>query len=538
MRAVALYGTFGSLLLTALSTAPAGSVSPPQVPGGAPEARGTAVATARAASAGITFGRCHKVEELPDPVECGTVSVPLDYAQPDGRKIALTVSRVRASGTSQERQGALLFNPGGPGASGMQFPLYAAIDGWHSFAKAYDFVGYAPRGVDRSAPISCQDPAAFTKAPTNSPTRPTEAYKELRKGQARDYAQGCALRTGRGLRHYTSLNNARDLEVIRAALGEEKLNFIGASYGTYFGAIYATLFPQRVRRMVFDSAVDPDPRQIWYQSNLDQSFAFEGRWTDWRRWVAEHDSVYHLGRTHQEVLRNYEKVRDAVERQPAGGTVGSAQLQSAFLKVGYYDTYWARRAQALAEFLRGNPKPLIEQAQPHPDEAPMEENGNAVYTAVECNDAPWPTSWQTWDRDNSRLAQVAPFETWDNAWMNLPCAYWTQPRQQPLDVRTAAGALPPVLILAAERDAATPYQGALALQRRLAGSSLITERRAGTHGIAGGANACVNEHFAAYLLQGVTPGERAYCEPHAEPLPDTTPVPEQRERRAIPKPIV
>ncbi|MGP4004794.1 alpha/beta hydrolase [Streptomyces sp. 8N706] len=506
MRAVALYGTLGSLVLTAVAATPAGSAAPSSAAGDAPEVRGTAVAVHRAAAAGIAFGRCPKTENLPDPVQCGTVSVPLDYAHPGGRKISLTVSRVRATGAGSARQGALLFNPGGPGASGMDFPMFAPIEEWRSLSKAYDFVGYAPRGVGRSARVSCQDAAEFAKAPTNLPLHPSEEYKNLRKEKAGVYARGCSLRMGTALRHYTSLNNARDLDVIRAALGERKLNFLGSSYGTYIGSVYATLFPGHVRRMVFDSAVNPDPRQIWYQANLDQSLAFETRWADWRRWVAKHDAVFHLGRTQQAVLANYEKARARLEREPAGGTVGSEQLQEAFLKVGYYDAYWPRRAQALSAYLRGDPKRLIEQAEPRAEDAAEDENGLAVYTAVECNDAPWPTSWDTWDRDNTRLAQTAPFETWDNAWMNLPCAYWTEPRQQPLDVRTAAGALPPVLILAAERDAATPYPGALELQRRLAGSSLVTERRSGTHGIAGGDNACVNRHLEAYLLRGTTPG--------------------------------
>ncbi|MFF3763532.1 alpha/beta hydrolase [Streptomyces sp. NPDC001922] len=539
MRAAVLYGTLGSLVLTAVVATPAGSLAPP--PGGAladtAEARGTAVAVQRATAAGVRFGRCHRTEDLPSPVQCGTVSVPLDYAQPDGRKISLTVSRTRAAGTRAERQGALLFNPGGPGASGMAFPLYAALPEWKSVARAYDLVGYAPRGVGRSAAVSCQDSAEQAKAPTNLPVHPSEEYKQIRRAKAEAYARGCSSRMSTTLRHYTSLNNARDLEVIRAALGEQKLTFYGASYGTYMGSLYATLFPGKVRRMVLDSAVDPDPKQIWYQANLDQSLAFESRWADWRRWVAKHDSVFHLGRTQQAVLASYEKARAKVEREPAGGVVGSEQLQAAFLKVGYYDAYWPRRAQALSQYLQGKPKQLVDQARPRPEDAVEDENGLAVYTTVECNDAPWPTSWATWDRDNTLLARSAPFETWDNAWMNLPCAYWQEPRQQALDVRTTAGALPPVLILAAERDAATPYAGALELQRRLAGSSLVTERRAGTHGIAQGENACVNRHFEEYLLRGRTPGAKAYCGPHAEPDPREPQVPE-RQLRAVPRPGV
>ncbi|MGQ4443176.1 alpha/beta hydrolase, partial [Streptomyces violaceoruber] len=141
------------------------------------------------------------------------------------------------------------------------------------------------------------------------------------------------------------------------------------------------------------------------------------------------------------------------------------------------------------------------------------------------NDAPWPADCEVWDRDNTRLARRAPFETWDNVWTNLPCAYWQGPRQRPLDVRTAPGELPPTLVLAGERDAATPYEGALELRRRLAGSVLVTERDAGTHGIAGGPNACVNGHLEAYLLDGRLPARDTSCAPRPEPEPRQTATP-------------
>ncbi|MFF3576271.1 alpha/beta hydrolase [Streptomyces mirabilis] len=527
MRAAVLYGTTGSLLLSGLVAAPAGGAAAWPDPAAALEARGTVVSAARAAKAGVHWGACPKEDHFPVEMRCGTVTVPLDYAQPDGKKIKLTVSRAGATGKDLRnskhkvpRQGSLVYNPGGPGASGMYFPLIGFLPEWKRVAAAYDLVGYAPRGVDRSAPLSCEDPKRFLKGPAQSPTYPSETYKKERIAEAQAYARGCLKRSGQGIRHYTSLNNARDLDVLRAALGERKLTFMGASYGTYFGALYATLFPSHVRRMVFDSAVNPDPRQIWYRNNLDQSVAFEARWADFRAWVAKHDKEYALGTTPRAVLRNYEKARAQLAAAPAGGKVGPRQLQGAFLEAGYFDDYWPQRALALSAYLKGDPKPLIQQAAPHPEASAEAENGNAVYTAVECNDAAWPTDWRTWDRDNTRLARVAPFETWDNAWMNLPCAYWPVPRQKPLAVRTLPGALAPVLILAAERDAATPYEGAVELQRRLSGSVLVTENGAGTHGIAGGPNQCVNGYLEAYLLEGRLPKRRVACAPHAEPKPD------------------
>ncbi len=525
MRAAALYSAAGSLLLTTLAAAPA-RAEPAAGPGSA-EAHGTAVAARRAAAAGIEFGACPRAEELPDSMRCGTVTVPLDYAHPDGKRIELTVSRVRAThqdpddgGREVPGQGALLYNPGGPGASGLYFPLVGMVPEWKRIAAAYDLVGYAPRGVAPSAPLSCQDPGDFFKGPRPAPTRPSDAYKEQRAAEAEAYARDCAKRGGETVRHYHSLNNARDLEVVRAALGERRLTFMGASYGTYLGALYAELFPSHVRRMVFDAVVDPDPEQIWYRNNLDQSEAFEDRWDDFKEWVAEHDAVYGLGDTARQVQDSYEEASARLAAEPAGGTVGPAQLQGAMLKAGYYDDYWPHRAEALSAYLKGDPQPLIDQAGTRTEEgAVAAENSNAVYTAVECNDAPWPADFEVWDRDNTRLARRAPFETWDNVWTNLPCAYWQGPRQQPLDVRTAPGELPPTLILAAERDAATPYEGALELRRRLSGSVLVTERDAGTHGIAAGPNACVNGHLEAYLLEGRLPARDTSCAPRPAPEP-------------------
>ncbi|GAA2669989.1 alpha/beta hydrolase [Streptomyces lunalinharesii] len=551
MRALALYGALGSLVLTGLASPPAGGA-----------ARDPAAPPAPVHP--LTFGRCAAAEHLPPTVECGTLTVPLDYARPNGKKIKLTVSRARATEPGA-RQGALVFNPGGPGASSMQFPLYGALPHWQRTARAYDFVGYAPRGVGRSAPLSCQDPQEFAKAPTDSPRYPSDAFKRQKVAEARAYARGCAQRAGADLPFYNSINNARDLDMLRAALGEKKLTFMGASYGTYFGAVYATLFPGHVRRMIFDSVVNPEPRQIWYRNNLDQSLAFERRWNDWLRWVAKHHDTYHLGTHKEAVQHSYDTALARLRRTPLNGKIGPAQLQAAFLKTGYNDAFWSMRADALSKYLHGDAKPLASQATPTGD-GKDDENANAVYTAVECNDAAWPRDWRTWDRDNTSLARTAPFETWDNVWMNLPCAFWPDRRESaadgaeealrtatdraakgtsnggeladaygnaaatelddalrgqrgPLNIRTEPGALPPVLLLAAERDAATPYPGALELQRRLPGSSLVTERGAGTHGVALGDNACVNAHVEAYLLRGKVPGHRVYCAPRPEPVP-------------------
>ncbi|MEU3299935.1 alpha/beta hydrolase [Streptomyces sp. NPDC006678] len=525
MRRSAVLGPAGTLLA---STLVAGAIAAPQATADGPyrqsaETYGVKTAAQRAAKQGIDWADCPADWGLEKPIQCGWVSVPLDYARPDGKQIRIAVDRIGNTGTAEERQGALVYNPGGPGASGLRFPRRVVTGNalWAGVAKAYDFVGFDPRGVGRSSPLSCVDPQAPRTAPKPDPVPGSEADKRAGRKLAAEYAAGCAERGGDLLPHLTTLNTARDLDVIRAALGERRLNFLGVSYGTYLGAVYATLFPAHVRRMVMDSVVNPRTDKIWYGVNLDQNGAFERRLTDWMTWIAAHDDVFGIGDTEAEVRRQWEKLRAEAKRSPIGGVVGPAELVDHFQSAPYYDTQWAPVARVWSSYLAGDPQPLIDAAGPHPEDTAgnaAAENSTAVYTAVECADAPWPTDWETWDRDNTLLHAEHPFFTWSNAWLNLPCATWPAKRQQPLEIRTGKG-LPPVLLVQAERDAATPYQGALELHKRLKGSRLVTEENAGSHGITTLVNPCVNGKVEAYLLRGALDGHDTVCAPHAPPTP-------------------
>ncbi|CQR65305.1 alpha/beta hydrolase [Streptomyces leeuwenhoekii] len=536
-RAGAL-GAAGALVTTTLIsgavTAPNASAQPaapnaserPAAPtwhGQDREARGAAVAAARAAKAGIDWRDCPADWNLPKPIQCGWVTVPLDYAKPNGKQIRLAVDRIGNTGTKDERQGALIYNPGGPGGSGLRFPTRVTNKNavWAKAARAYDFVGFDPRGVGKSAPISCVDPQEFVKAPKMDPVPDSEADKLAQRKLAREYAEGCHERSGAMLPHMTTPNTARDLDVIRAALGEKKLNYLGVSYGTYLGAVYGTLFPGHVRRMVVDSVVNPSREKIWYQANLDQDVAFETRWQDWQDWVAKNDATFHLGDTRAEVQAQWLKLRAAAKENPIGGVVGPAELIGFFQSAPYYDSAWVSVATVFSKYVAGDTQALVDAAAPDLSDTAgnaASENGNAVYTAVECADAKWPTDWRTWDRDNTRLHQDHPFLTWSNAWMNLPCATWPVQQNTPVDVKTGKG-LPPVLIVQSERDAATPYGGAVELHQRFKGSRLITERDAGSHGVTGLVNPCVNDRVDTYLLTGEVDSRDVTCAPHATPKP-------------------
>ncbi|WP_405679063.1 alpha/beta hydrolase [Streptomyces sp. NBC_01511] len=487
------------------------------------QANGVKAAAEWAAKKGIDWADCPADWALEKPIQCGYVNVPLDYARPDGKQIKIAVDRIGNTGGASERQGSLVYNPGGPGGSGMAFPRRVVTKNaiWADAAKAYDFVGFDPRGVGRSTPISCVDPQEFVKAPKADPVPDSEADKRAQRKLAAEYADGCKERGGWMLPHMTTPNTARDLDVLRAALGDKKLNYVGVSYGTYLGAVYGTLFPSHVRRMVLDSVVNPSKEKIWYQANLDQDVAFETRFDDWKKWVAENDAAFHIGDTVAKVEKQWDTLRATAKKDPIGGVVGPAELLGLFQSAPYYDSSWVPVADTWSKYLAGDTQALVDAAAPDLLDTvgnARAENSNAVYTAVECADAKWPTNWRTWDRDNTRLHRDHPFLTWSNAWMNLPCATWGVEQQTPVEVRTGRG-LPPVLIAQSTRDAATPYGGAVELHKRFKGSRLITERDAGSHGITNVANPCINDRVESYLLSGELDRRDVTCAPHATPKP-------------------
>ncbi|MFJ2115335.1 alpha/beta fold hydrolase [Streptomyces sp. NPDC087850] len=423
MRRTAVLGSAGTLVAGALI---AGAIAAPVAnadirTGTDRAARGAAVAAERAAKQGIDWQDCPADWALAKPIQCGFVTVPLDYTKPNGRQIEIAVDRIGSTGTPGERQGSLLYNPGGPGGSGLSFPRRVVTKNaiWADAAKAYDFVGFDPRGVGHSTPISCIDPQEFVKAPKADPVPDSEADKRAQRKLAAAYADGCKKRSGWMLPHMTTPNTARDLDVVRAALGDRKLNFVGVSYGTYLGAVYATLFPTHVRRMVVDSVVNPSKKKIWYQANLDQDIAFETRFQDWMKWVADNDATFHIGNTVAAVEKQWDTLRATAKKAPLGGVVGPSELLGVFQSAPYYDSSWVPTATLWSKYLAGDPQPLIDAGSPDLSDLAgnaKSENSNAVYTAVECVDAKWPTSWQRWDRDSTRLHRDHPFLTWSNTW--------------------------------------------------------------------------------------------------------------------------
>ncbi|WP_236245908.1 alpha/beta hydrolase [Streptomyces sp. CC210A] len=461
-------------------------------------------------------------------LECASVPVPLDHDDPDGERITLALSRIPHTATTS--QGPLLVNPGGPGASGRTLAGYVAATLPPGLAAQYDVIGFDPRGVGRSRPALDCLPGHF--APVRHASVPRDAAEE-RKGTARAaaFARACGDRHGAMLPHVDTVSAARDMDAIRAALGAPRITYLGYSYGTYLGAVYAKLFPHRVRRAVLDSVVHPGG--VWYDANLAQDHAFDARHRAFAAWVARHDAVYGLGTDPAAVEARWYAMREELREEPAGGKVGAAELEDTYLPGGYHNGFWPLLAAAFSAYANdADAAPLVAayEAVAGPDEAIG--NGYSVYTAVECRDARWPRAWGTWHRDTWATHAKAPFSTWNNAWYNAPCAFWPVASRTPVDV--ANDAVPPVLLVQATEDAATPYEGAVALHRLMAGSRLVVEQGGGNHGVTLRGNACVDRHLVRYLESGELP--RAAEGPEADAVcaarPDPRPEAESRSAEA------
>lgn len=476
-------------------------------------------APAAAATEAITWGPCTDPTLVEAGGECGYLSVPLDYDDPSGAKIELAVGRVKHKVPDSQYQGVMLTNPGGPGGSG----LYLAARGSklpNNAGDAYDWIGFDPRGVGTSKPaLSCDPLYMDYNRPNYLPVTPQLEQTWLRRSKS--YADACAQNNDPALlEHMKTVDTVKDMDSIRAALGVEQASFYGYSYGTYLGQVYGTLFPSRVRRMVLDSTVDP--RHVFYQANLNQDIGFDRNIQIWFDWVAKYDSVYHLGTTGAAVKRVFDEQLAKLSFQPAGGVIGPDEWLDVFLQASYYQSRWTTLADAFSKFVNQGGwetmKSLFETFGGRGDD-----NGFAVYLAVQCTDVQWPTNWNQWRADNWRTFARAPYFTWMNAWYNAPCLYWRAKAGTPVNVDGSK--VPSVLMIDETLDAPTPYEGSLEVRKRFPGAVLIAEPGGTSHAITPRGNSCVDDKIADYLLTGTLPdrkpGNRAdvTCAPLPEPVP-------------------
>jgi pimeloyl-ACP methyl ester carboxylesterase len=464
------------------------------------------------AANGIAWHKC--TGSLAGKAECAHVQVPLDYRKPKGKKISIAISRVKHTDT-KHYSGVLFVNPGGPGGSGLAYS--AGLKSWlggvgHAATAAkYDIIGFDPRGVGSSKPALSCDPNFQNPIRPDYVPHSAKAEKAWIAKSAK-YAAACKKKFGWLLPHMRTTDAAKDVDRIRAALGAKKINWYGFSYGTYFGATYATLFPKHVRRMVLDGNVNP--KTVWYDAQLEQDKAFERNIKFWFKWTAKYDSLYHLGKTQKAVEANYYKTRNAAKKAPIGGKIGPDELDDIVLNAGYNTGYYIPYAEALSAWVtKKDPKALLENLNPGGDD-----NGFAVYNAVQGADAKWPRNWKKWHNDAVRLYKNGyRFNTWSNVWFNAPVAFW--PVKGGPALKLKGKGLPGILMVQGTLDAATPVAGGYNLHKALPSSRLVLELGGKTHANTLNGNKCLDDKVAAYLDTGWLPKSKPGADATCKALP-------------------
>lgn len=445
-------------------------------------------------------------------VRCAEVTVPLDYADPRGRTITVAISRLQATDT-RHRIGSMLLNNGGPGGPALQSPPDAR-KAMKEVGPRYDIIGFDPRFVGRSTPLDCGWPVGTSILSAGLSRASFERQVAFQKG----LADKCRATNASVLPHISTRNTARDMDVIRGALGERKIAYLGYSYGTYLGTVYTQLFPGRFDRTVLDGALAPDG----YGPRLLQGAEPENEraLSDWAAWAARRNTTYGLGRTRADVLAT---VRSVVAASARGLTVGTApevfrlddtQVPSLITAEIADDTDSQRAAlgehmAVLAKAVSGQPTRLSPQFAAALRTMLNGEDAKSAgaQTAIICGDKPAPRDPERYWRDIERSrAEHALFGPLTN---NIgPCAFWDRPREKPTQVRHDA----PALIVAATGDPRATYRNSLALHGLLPSSQLITLKGANRHGIYGEyGNACVDGKVNRYLATGKLPKDDQTC---------------------------
>lgn len=448
------------------------------------------------------WGPCPKDPAAPglDRLECSTLDVPLDYRDPDGRQIEIAISRL-ASKNPAQRRGVLLTDPGGPGAEGLSFPgVLAAARLPQKVLDTYDVIGFDPRGVGRSTPVTCEL-TPEQQARGNFPTYAHTASDVAREaGYARTIAEQCATSpTAWMLPHTTTANTARDMDRIRAALGEPKVSYLGHSYGTYLGAVYTTMFPERSDRLVLDSNVGPGGYDVTAMRMFGRGLA--DRFPDFAKFAAARPE-YGLGSTPEQVTAEFYALAKRLDAKPVQGIDGTMFRALTFGSL-YGDGYMPH----LAEIWQA-----VDTDRPPPPEPPVAnaENVMAARFYVICGDTRWPGTVREYQRNVAVDRLKYPMLGASSAGIG-PCAYWPDERVEP-PVRIGDRGPSNVLMVQNERDPGTPLAGAKKLRRAFGDRATMVTADQGGHGIyPWSGNACANDAVTTFLTTGQRPARDLAC---------------------------
>jgi pimeloyl-ACP methyl ester carboxylesterase len=443
-------------------------------------------------------------------VQCATLEVPLDVAHPDGERISLALARRPASG---KRIGVLLTNPGGPGASGIQFLEDAAGVFRPEILRRFDIVSWDPRGVGSSAPIRCLDNLDAFYAVDRTPENAEAVARNV--AVAREFVASCKQRSGHELGDVSTSAGVRDMDAIRAAIGEARISYMGFSYGTFLGARYADAYPQHVRTMVLDGAVDPS--LSYAAGTIAQARGFEELLAAFFAWCRQDPRCgFARGGDPADAFDRLERV---VAAEPTPGTVNGEErtLGPGEFDIAVATGLYAGRAgfpvlaDALVDTARGSGDQMLVLADEYTERQPGGKYSNltAAFYATSCVDGPSARTVADVQRLADRAARVAPHFGAPSAWLGLPCTFWpVPPRDKPAAVH-AEGA-PPLLVVGTTHDPATPYAWAQSLAAQLRTGHLLTFEGDGHTAYARGSS-CIDDAVDDYLLAGTVPAEGTRC---------------------------
>jgi pimeloyl-ACP methyl ester carboxylesterase len=488
---------------SALSPAPPKSPPAEKEPG---STRPPRPALARFYHQSVEWKVCERV------YECARVDVPLDYDRPRATTISLALLRFPAAVPSK-RLGSLVVNPGGPGAPGTDWARGATAAFRTPVLNRYDIVGFDPRGIGESTAIDCASDKTLDTIIASDPTPDTDAERRGFVRLLREFGSGCIRRSGDLASHVSTAESARDLDVIRAALGEARLNFFGASYGTVLGAFYAELFPNRVGRLVLDGAVSLGGASG--RLTGDQAAGFER---------ALRAYVRNCMRTNTDPCVLYDSVDQGVarigrflarvERTPLPALYGRdlrAGNALAGVAAGLYArNSWGYLSSALEAAFHGDGMFLLQMSDAYNSRGPQGYLDNSMEAgyAISCLDNPGRTSMTRVRRGIDRLERRSPTFGAAFGWSLLGCQGMPRPTEEPPEVDGAGAA--PIVVIGTTGDPATPYEWAESLAAQLDSGVLVSRDGDGHTGYHRG-NACVDDAVHAYLLEGTVPDDGLSC---------------------------
>ncbi|WP_211239249.1 alpha/beta hydrolase [Actinokineospora inagensis] len=427
--------------------------------------------------------------------ECAGVEVPVDYQKPAGPRISIAVSRIQTAKPGL-RRGVLLLIPGGPGNSGLDRPSVLGARLPQEVRDRYDIIGFDPRGTGRSAPVSCDisGPDADPLGLLPWPGADGDITGNIAKAQR--VAQACAHNGGDLMRHISTRVETQDIDRIRQALGERKISYWAVSYGTYVGAVYATLFPNRTDRVILDSSNDPTTAERGWIQNF--ATGATDRFPDFATWAALRNDTYGLGTTPDAVTTRYLTTADDLDHTPRPDLTGAA-LRAIMLNSLYSDATFP----LLAQTLQGGPVPPL----PAPPPATYQ-NILATAVATACNDVPWPHTVYQYPQAVAENRQAFPLTAGmpANIW---PCTFWPYPSETPITISSHGPEN--ILMVQNRRDPATPYPAALKMRAALGHRARMISVNSGGHGsyLTNG-NPCGNTAVTTYLTNG-TPFQDTTC---------------------------